>query len=161
MGGTNDVTIQTNCSINQSVNFVSTQVLAEDLEKKIYEKFHFDAVFVCNGHNYEPFYPNIDGLEIFCGRKLHSHNYRQPEQMNNEKVVLVIGGGPSGKDIIFEIATTAKRVLFSHHRDLPNFILPPNVTQMPDVKRFSRTSVEFIDGRIEEIYLIFFCTGNT
>lgn len=90
---------------------------------------------------------------------MHSHTYRKPEQLQGE-TVLVIGAGPSGKDITIEVASKAKQIFFSHHRDLQNFVFPSNVKQMPDIKRFNETNVEFIDDTIEEITAVLFCTGT-
>lgn len=57
----------------------------------------FDAIFICNGHYTVPYVPHFDGLDQFMGRKIHSHEYRRPEQLENE-TVLVIGAGPSGNN---------------------------------------------------------------
>lgn len=89
---------------------------------------------------------------------MHSHEYRVPDPYKND-TVLIIGAGPSGKDIMLEVATKAKHVILSHHRDLKGFILPSNVKQAGDVKRFQANSVQFIDGEVLPITSILFCTG--
>lgn len=118
----------------------------------------FDAIFLCNGHYSHPSIPQYDGLNEFLGKKIHSHDYRQPNQFRNE-IVLIIGAGPSGKDIMQEIAVTAKRIIWSHHRDLNQQILPSNVKQIGDVKRFTSNSVQFVNGDEDTITCILFCTG--
>lgn len=137
----------------------SLQILTENLKTNTFIKEYFDAVFVCNGHYTKPFYPEIDNLNSFTGRRLHSHNYRQPEQVKNE-TVLIIGGGPSGKDIVLEAASTAKKIFFSTHRDIAKITLAANVIPKTDVKRFDGLNVEFVDGSIEAISMILFCTGQ-
>lgn len=90
---------------------------------------------------------------------MHSHDYRRPEQYQNE-TVLIIGCGPSGRDILYEVAPKAKKVIFSHHRNLNGHILPSNVTQVTDVKCFKENSVQFEDDAEEQISCILFCTGS-
>lgn len=73
--------------------------------------------------------------------------------------VLVIGGGPSGKDILYEIARSANRVTFSHHRDLSKNNFGTNVTQKGDVRKFTENGVEFADGSTDIFTSVLFCTG--
>lgn len=54
-------------------------------------------------------FPNIKGIETFCGTQLHSHNYREPEKFEGQ-CMLIIGGGPSGLDIALDISHWAKKV---------------------------------------------------
>lgn len=89
---------------------------------------------------------------------MHSHDYRRPDQFSGE-TVLIIGAGPSGKDIMYEIAPTAKRVLLSHHRDLSKNTLPSNTKLVGDVKCFKTNSVQFFNDEEESITCILFCTG--
>lgn len=39
----------------------------------------FDAVFICNGHHFDPKFPEIPGIEYFKGKVMHSQSYRVPE----------------------------------------------------------------------------------
>lgn len=73
--------------------------------------------------------------------------------------MLVIGAGPSGKDILYEIARTANRVTISHHRDLSKNHFGDNVTQKGDVQKFTENAVEFADGTTETFTSVLFCTG--
>lgn len=138
-------------------NFV--QVFSKDLKNDILETRQFDAIFVCNGHYHKPNIPQFDGLDEFVGRKMHSHDYRRPDQLQNE-IVLVIGGGTSSKDITIEIASQAKRVIWSNHSSLCNFMLPTNVKKVTDVKRFNISSVQMVNGDEEQISCVLFCTGS-
>ncbi|XP_064209077.1 uncharacterized protein LOC135264241 isoform X4 [Anguilla rostrata] len=72
----------------------------------------FDAVFVCNGHYSDPHLPSIPGLEHFKGTLLHSHSYRYPDPFAGQSVV-VLGAGPSGLDISFELASVNAQVQFA------------------------------------------------
>lgn len=53
--------------------------------------------------------PKLKGDDNFKGKKLHSHDYRVPEEFEGLNVV-VIGAGPSGLDIGLEITSHAKQV---------------------------------------------------
>lgn len=48
-------------------------------------------------------------MEKFCGMKIHSHDYRDSSVFKNKSTV-VIGCGPSGLDISFDIAKVADKV---------------------------------------------------
>lgn len=74
--------------------------------------------------------------------------------------MLLIGGGPSGKDIVYAIATKARRVCFSTHRDVSKNVFPPNVAVKPDVKEVKASSVVFEDGSEENFTTILYCTGK-
>lgn len=123
-----------------------------------YETKMFDAIFICNGHYSAPYIPKFEGIDEFCGHKMHSHDYRRPEQYENE-TVLIIGCGSSGKDILYEVAAKAKKVIFSHHRSLAGHNLPANVTQRGDVKCFKDNSVQFENESEEQVSCVLFCTG--
>lgn len=64
-------------------------------------------------YNY-PYIPDLPGIKEFEGTILHSHDYRVPEQFTKQ-TVLVIGGGPSGCDIVLDMAEFTNKVtkLFS------------------------------------------------
>lgn len=73
----------------------------------------FDLVIVANGRHRVPRYPDIPGLSrwISIGKACHSAWYRHPRSLG--PVVLVVGGGPSGKDIFAEICTTGRTAIHS------------------------------------------------
>lgn len=57
-----------------------------------------------------PRIPSIKDIEKFRGRKIHSHDYREPESFKGLRVVM-LGAGESGLDICVEVATMAKEVI--------------------------------------------------
>lgn len=129
------------------------------MKNNIYQTEYFDYVFVCNGHYTLPYVPEINGKETFVGKQIHSHNYRKPDTFEGDNVLL-IGGGPSGKDIVYALATKAKHVYFSTHRDVSKNIFPINVTVKPDVQQIKNSSVVFGDDSENAIDVILYCTGN-
>lgn len=62
---------------------------------------NYKGVVVCNGHHWDKRMPDLPGS--FCGRIMHSKDYRQPADVARQRV-LVIGGGNSGCDIASEAA---------------------------------------------------------
>lgn len=86
------------------------------------------------------------------------------------KSVLVIGGGPSGIDLVSHLSKTASRITFSQHKrsdeskesfEKRQLLLPENVTLQENVKRFTSTGVEFIDGSHQTFEVVFFATGKS
>uniref|UniRef100_A0A336MIW8 Flavin-containing monooxygenase n=1 Tax=Culicoides sonorensis TaxID=179676 RepID=A0A336MIW8_CULSO len=119
----------------------------------------FDAIFVCNGHFSTPNMPSIEGIEYFQGKTLHSKEYDNPEMFQDQRV-LIIGAGPSGIDLTFDVSKTAKQIALSHHSKILKDIFPANVHQLPDVTHIaSDGSVNFLNGNSEKFDAIIFCTG--
>lgn len=74
--------------------------------------------------------------------------------------MLIIGGGPSGRDLAYQTAEKAERVTLSHHRKPePESVFPSNAVQKPDVKKLTETGAEFVDGTHQTFSVIIYCTG--
>lgn len=73
--------------------------------------------------------------------------------------MLVVGGGPSGIDLIYLISKTAKRVYFSHHTHNYTQTIPSNVCRVGKVKELTETGVIFEDGTRHDVDAIVYCTG--
>lgn len=76
--------------------------------------------------------------------------------------MLVIGLGPSGMDITSQLSKVANRITFSQfkrpnetkaEREKRQSMLPPKTTLQDNVKRFTETGAEFIDGSHETFFL--------
>lgn len=128
----------------------------------------YDAVFVCNGHFFEPFSPNFEGTNEFKGKLLHSHDFRSAERFQGQDV-LVIGSGPSGLDVVMMLSAVAKSVSISRKRSLENVTKDeldqqknrlPNVIFRDSVKRFTANGVEFTDGTHQTFSTIIYATGE-
>lgn len=83
--------------------------------------------------------------------------------------VLVIGAGPSGMDLVSHLSKTANRITFSQHkhphetkeaREKRERLLPPKTTLQDNVKRFTATGAEFIDGTHQTFTVVFYATGT-
>ncbi|KAL4364126.1 hypothetical protein GQ457_04G032500 [Hibiscus cannabinus] len=123
----------------------------------------FEAVVICNGKHTEPKVAEFSGRDSWPGLQLHSHNYRTPKQFEN-KIVVVIGNGPSAIDILKEISPIAEQV---HHavrgpdiqlKKLEN--LHDNIWQHPMIEcAHEDGKVVFRDGSIVFADIILHCTG--
>ncbi|KAL5288529.1 hypothetical protein ACFFRR_009011 [Megaselia abdita] len=135
------------------------EIVVKDLPNDKYLTYRFDYLFICNGHYEEPLCPDIQGIENFKGEWMHSHYYREPSKFKNESV-LVIGAGPSGKDIAEEISHVAKKVFVSHRNKKIEGAFSDKVVQKPDYIVIREGNiVEFSDGSKEQISKILYCTG--
>ena len=78
---------------------------------------------VCNGHHWEPKYPNYPGK--FSGSFLHSHHYKKAAPFADKKV-LVIGGGNSACDVAVESSRVSSKTALSWRRGyriIPKFLM--------------------------------------
>ncbi len=78
------------------------QITLEDGEQE-----YFDALLVCNGHHWDPRFPDFPGS--FDGPQIHSHDYIDPSTPLDlyGKRVLVVGIGNSAVDIVSELGRKA------------------------------------------------------
>ncbi|MGI9456852.1 MAG: flavin-containing monooxygenase [Aeoliella sp.] len=82
---------------------------------------HYRGLVIANGHNWDPRFPEFPGT--FDGLALHSAEYKTPEVLQGQRV-LVVGAGNSGCDIAVESAANAAATLHSMRRGyyyLPKF----------------------------------------
>ncbi len=62
------------------------------------------AVVSATGTWSAPYVPDYPGRENFRGRQMHSAQYRNPDDLHGQNV-LVVGGGNSGAQILAEVST--------------------------------------------------------
>ena len=74
------------------------------------ETHTFDAVLVCTGHHAEKNVPSFPGLEIFRGKVVHTHDYKD-YRVFEDKRVLIIGIGNSGGDVAIELSRITSQVI--------------------------------------------------
>jgi trimethylamine monooxygenase len=58
-------------------------------------------VMIASGHYSVPNMPDFEGISLFPGRVLHSHDFREADEFLNQKI-LIIGEGYSGEDIAIQ-----------------------------------------------------------
>src|SRR3954447_8889398 len=127
----------------------------------------FDALVVCNGHHWDPRYPEFPGH--FDGETIHSHDYidtRDPIDMHDKRV-LVVGIVNSAVDICSEVSRkgVAERTLISTRSGawvLPKYILGrpadtvvKTIPQLPLKlqRRMGAVLQRLVSGRMEDFGL--------
>jgi dimethylaniline monooxygenase (N-oxide forming) len=75
----------------------------------------YDAIFVCNGHHWDPRWPEPPFPGEFDGIEMHSHDYRDAEPFAGKRAV-VVGGGNSGVDIAVATSRVSERTFVSLRR---------------------------------------------
>ena len=93
----------------------------------------YRGVIIANGHNWCPKYPDYPGE--FTGVKLHSADYKTPDILEGQRV-LVVGAGNSGCDIAVESAGHAARTYHSSRRGyyyMPKFFMGKPLDQIGEV----------------------------
>ena len=81
---------------------VSTRPVGQDGQGEVTERV-YDYVIVANGHHWNPRLPDPAFPGTFAGETIHSHDYKEPEQIAG-KSLLVVGIGNSAVDIACEAA---------------------------------------------------------
>ena len=135
---------------------VSTQSV--DSEQQI-NHFKFDWLLVCNGHYSVPRYPSMPGLStwIASGKVSHSVTYRSPSllPLPSSAKVLVIGGGPSGQDIVADLLSSPliSQVIHSTSSPPSPTIADINskLTNRPRLSQFftDSSTVQFCDSSVD------------
>ena len=132
------------------------------------KRLKFDFVVVANGHFRKPRYPIAARLQnwLDSGCAIHSAWYRRPSEFAHHRMVMVVGGGSSGKDVCADMIGTIPILLHSISGSTPQRGLAyPNDTET--YKKVGRVveyrdggSVLLEDGSIEsDIDLVILATG--
>ncbi len=127
----------------------------------------FDALLVCNGHHWDPRYPEFPGS--FDGPEIHSHDYIDPSTPIDlyGRRVLVVGIGNSAVDIVSELGRkTVSDMVFLSTRSgayvMPKYIfgrpvdqvLKPNLRVPAELRRrLSGLLPRIFSGRMEDFGL--------
>jgi cation diffusion facilitator CzcD-associated flavoprotein CzcO len=127
----------------------------------------FDALLVCNGHHWDPSYPEFPGH--FAGEAIHSHHYIDPTDPLDliGKRVLVVGIGNSAVDITSELSRkgVAEQVFISTRSGawvVPKYVFGRPADQVfktnPRLplglqRRFARMLPRLVSGRMEDFGL--------
>jgi len=142
-----------------SDGFVEWHVQTFDKITEVMSEETFDAVVICNGHYSIPSYPSIEGIDQFGGEVLHSHYYRHPEDFA-DRVVLLLGCGPSAVDIMAELSNSCNKVYFSHRGNKVPSVLPKNVIEVPTISHVDKDGYfVFEDGLTIKVDVFLPCTG--
>ena len=94
------------------------------------ENHRYRAVFVANGHHWDPRWPEpaFPGADGFEGEQIHVHHYREPEMLQGKRV-LVLGIGNSATDIAVEASRIAEKTFLAMRRGA--YIMPKYLNGKP------------------------------
>ncbi len=135
------------------------KVLVTDFNKKCNNYKYFDYVICCNGHFSTPNIPLWDGMNSFPGRILHSHDFRNAEEMKGLDI-LIIGTSYSAEDIASQCYKYGvNSVKLSWRTKQMNFKWPENFETLPLLKKIENNICYFINGEKRKIDVIILCTG--
>ncbi len=74
----------------------------------------FNAVLLCTGHHAIPNRPDPwPHQDMFKGRILHSHSYKDDRPFTDQRII-VVGIGNSGGDLAVELSRYGKQVNYLH-----------------------------------------------
>ncbi len=94
----------------------------------------YDALFVCNGHHWDPHIPQFPGT--FDGVEMHAHSYLTPFEPHDmrDKNILIVGMGNSAMDISSELAQRpiAKKLFVAARRGV--WVFPKYINGQPPDK---------------------------
>ena len=126
-------------------NTTVTWITAEDnnLWKAFFENNSFkiySGIIICNGHHWDMNFADLHGK--FSGDHLHSKQYKEPQQLQNKRV-LVIGSGNSAADISCEAARVSACSVISM-KDSP-WIFPKTFMGIPLGKIKIKNIPKFLD----------------
>ena len=110
----------------------------------------FDQLVVCNGHHWEPRWPDYPGA--FTGEYLHSHDFKRAEPFRDRRV-LVIGGGNSACDCAVETSRVSARTDLSWRRGY--WIVPKFIFGIPGdvIHNWATHRLGFIPWRVRRPFL--------
>ncbi|GMH29325.1 hypothetical protein Nepgr_031168 [Nepenthes gracilis] len=118
-------------------------------------------IVVASGANAEKVVPEFSGIHEFGGHIIHASDYKSGHKFGGQRV-LVVGCGNSGMDISLDLCdhnatpfmvVRNPEVLRKLESEVEEFKL------VPGIKRFSRGTVELVNGEIVEIDSVVLATG--
>lgn len=131
---------------------------AKDLaNNKVLQPETFSHVIVATGHFSTPNMAEVEGVDRFKGRVMHSHDFRTPEEFAGKRV-LVVGSSYSGEDIATQLLKfDAGKVVISCRSQLLNYKWP--VEEKPGLVKFEGNNAIFSDGTSQEFDSVIMATG--
>lgn len=138
------------------------KVFYQDLKNNKSGSEEFDYLCVATGHFSVPNIPEFKGFDLFNGRIIHSHDFRNATQFKNQHV-FVIGSSYSAEDIALQTwKMGAKKVTISYRTAPMDFKWPRGIKEVPLLKEIMKNGKDgkLINGDIiKDIDSIILCTG--
>ncbi|CAH1637687.1 unnamed protein product [Spodoptera littoralis] len=127
-----------------------------DTKEKVTEVCNF--VVVASGEFSSPVIPDIERMNMYKGKIMHSHDYKDSEDLRGRRVLLV-GAGASGLDLAIQLSNVTEKLFHSHHLNYNQPDFSPTYVKKPDIDSFTPTGAVFVDGSTEDFDQVIFCTG--
>ena len=119
----------------------------------------FDHVVVATGHFSVPNAPYFPGFDLFPGRVLHAHDFRDANEFAG-KHVLVVGSSYSAEDIGIQcFKYGAASITYSYRTRPMGFDWPQGFEERPLLTRLDGKFAYFKDGTSRTVDAIILCTG--
>ncbi len=139
----------------KEIFLVTTRNGETDTEKTV----EFDNVIVASGHFSTPNVPYYEGFEIFNGRILHAHDFRDAREFVDMDI-LVLGTSYSAEDIASQCWKYGCKSITVAHRTAPmDFLWPDNIREVPALVKVNEKTAFFKDGTSANFDAIILCTG--
>lgn len=134
-------------------------VTVEDLTTAHVYSERFDYVIVASGHFSTPNVPSFPGFDLFPGRVLHAHDFRDANEFAG-KDVLLVGSSYSAEDIGSQCYKYgAKSITFSYRSHPLGFKWPEGFAEHPLLLKVEGDVAHFQDGATKKVDAIILCTG--
>ena len=135
-----------------------TVAVHDHSQDQAYEE-QFDYVIVASGHFSTPNIPEFEGFNIFNGRILHAHDFRDAVQFK-DKNILIIGSSYSAEDVGSQCYKYGAKQIYSCYRSQPmGYKWPKNWTEKQQLLHVDENTAYFADGSFAKIDAIILCTG--
>lgn len=135
-----------------------TVQVCDHTENQMYSE-QFDYVIVASGHFSTPKVPEYEGFNIFNGRILHAHDFRDAVQFK-DKTVLIVGSSYSAEDVGSQCYKYGAKQIYSCYRSQPmGYKWPTNWSEKQYLLRVDENTAYFGDGSSAKIDAIILCTG--
>ena len=133
-------------------------IVHDNINNKDFEEY-YDWVICATGHFSTPNVPQWSGMDTFPGRIIHSHDFRNAEEMSG-KDILIIGTSYSAEDIASQcFKYGVKSVTLSWRTKPMKFNWPDNFTTVPLLEKIIGNTCYFKDTSTKKIDTIILCTG--
>src|SRR5438270_5352663 len=92
------------------------------------ESRRYDALLVANGHHWDPRWPEPPFPGRFDGRQMHAHEYKDPEEFGDRRVV-ILGMGNSAMDLAVDASYVARAPYLAARRGA--YVVPKYIAGKP------------------------------
>lgn len=134
-------------------------VTVEDLANSHVYSECFDYVICASGHFSTPNVPSFPGFDLFPGRILHAHDFRDANEFAG-KDILLVGSSYSAEDIASQCYKYgAKSIIFSYRSRPLGFNWPEGFSEHPLLEKVEGNIAHFSDGESRKVDAIILCTG--